>query len=236
MDTQVEVVGLPKHAWVLWLVMGLLSVVIGTWLVFSPEAAIATLALLLAIALFFTAEPVIENWVGSDYVAEAAPVLRIALLNVLISAAFAPAVGILSGLARVRELFLITVIEMLVAGALVALTARGGLPALATSLLVANFAANFGLVLPLVCRTLEVPAHRYLWRVIALPLCAALPAVGLAALLRQYWIPETWLAVGLVGGLVGLLYALTFLGLCVSRREREEMYQHASRMLADGTG
>ena len=43
MDTQVEVVGLPKHAWVLWLVMGFLSVVIGTWLVFSPEAAIATL-------------------------------------------------------------------------------------------------------------------------------------------------------------------------------------------------
>ena len=71
MDTQVEVVGLPQHAWVLWLVMGLLSVVIGTWLVFSPEAAITTLALLLAIALFFnglselvTAGDRFRPWVG----------------------------------------------------------------------------------------------------------------------------------------------------------------------------
>ena len=44
MDAQVEVVGVPKHAWIIWLVMGILSVVIGIWLILSPEAAIATLA------------------------------------------------------------------------------------------------------------------------------------------------------------------------------------------------
>lgn len=53
MDVQVEVTGVPKHAWLIWLVMGLLSVGIGIWLIFSPEVAIATLAILLAIALFF---------------------------------------------------------------------------------------------------------------------------------------------------------------------------------------
>jgi uncharacterized membrane protein HdeD (DUF308 family) len=52
MDVQVEVVGVSKHAWVLWLVMGILSVGVGIWLVLSPEAAITTLALLLSIALF----------------------------------------------------------------------------------------------------------------------------------------------------------------------------------------
>ena len=43
MDAQVEVVGVSKHAWIIWLVMGILSVGIGIWLIFSPEAAIATL-------------------------------------------------------------------------------------------------------------------------------------------------------------------------------------------------
>ena len=43
---------MPRNAWVIWLVMGILSVGIGTWLIFSPEAAVTTLALLLAIALF----------------------------------------------------------------------------------------------------------------------------------------------------------------------------------------
>jgi uncharacterized membrane protein HdeD (DUF308 family) len=52
MDVRVEVVGVSKHAWLLWLVMGILSVGVGIWLVLSPEAAITTLALLLSIALF----------------------------------------------------------------------------------------------------------------------------------------------------------------------------------------
>ena len=71
MDVNVEVTGLPKHAWLIWLVMGVLSVGIGVWLVFSPDAAITTRALLLAIALFFnglaelmTAGDRLHPWVG----------------------------------------------------------------------------------------------------------------------------------------------------------------------------
>jgi uncharacterized membrane protein HdeD (DUF308 family) len=48
----VEVRGVPKHAWILWLVLGVLSTIVGIWLILSPNAAITTLALLLAIALF----------------------------------------------------------------------------------------------------------------------------------------------------------------------------------------
>ncbi len=62
---------MPRNAWVIWLVMGILSVGIGTWLIFSPEVAITTLALLLAIALFFnglselvTAGDRLRPWVG----------------------------------------------------------------------------------------------------------------------------------------------------------------------------
>ncbi len=51
-DVKVQVRDLPPHAWIIWLVMGLFSIGIGTWLVLSPRAAITTLALLLAIALF----------------------------------------------------------------------------------------------------------------------------------------------------------------------------------------
>ena len=71
MDAQVEVVGMPKHAGIIRLVMGILSVGIGTWLIFSPKAAIATLAILLAIALFLnglselvTAGDRFHPWVG----------------------------------------------------------------------------------------------------------------------------------------------------------------------------
>lgn len=71
MDADVEVVGVPKNAWIIWLVMGLLSAVVGTWLIFSPRAAVATLAILLAIALFLnglfelvTAGDRQKSWVG----------------------------------------------------------------------------------------------------------------------------------------------------------------------------
>lgn len=71
MDAQVEVVGVSKHAWIIWLVMGILSVGIGIWLIFSPEAAITTLAILLSIALFLnglselvTAGDRLHSWVG----------------------------------------------------------------------------------------------------------------------------------------------------------------------------
>jgi uncharacterized membrane protein HdeD (DUF308 family) len=71
MDVQVEVVGVPKHAWLLWLVMGILSVGIGIWLLLSPKAAIGTLAVLLAIALFLnglselvTAAERARPWIG----------------------------------------------------------------------------------------------------------------------------------------------------------------------------
>jgi uncharacterized membrane protein HdeD (DUF308 family) len=71
MDVQVDVVGVPKHAWLIWLVLGLLSVGVGIWLILSPEAAITTLALLLSIALFLnglselvTAGDRSHPWVG----------------------------------------------------------------------------------------------------------------------------------------------------------------------------
>lgn len=70
MQTDVEI-NVPKHAWIIWLVMGLLSAVIGTWLIFSPKAAVATLAILLSIALFLnglfeliTAWERRKSWVG----------------------------------------------------------------------------------------------------------------------------------------------------------------------------
>jgi len=50
----VDVRGVPKHAWILWLVLGLFSTLIGIWLILSPEVAVGTLALLLAIALFMS--------------------------------------------------------------------------------------------------------------------------------------------------------------------------------------
>lgn len=50
----IEVQGVPKHAWILWLVLGLFSLGIGIWLILSPEVAIGTLAFLLAIALFMS--------------------------------------------------------------------------------------------------------------------------------------------------------------------------------------
>jgi len=197
----------------------------------------ATLAMSLpvAILLLLAAESVIENWVGAEYVAEAAPVLRIVLVNVMISAAFAPAVQILAALDKVREIFWLTLIEILVSVAMVSVTAgSGGLPGLTASLLAANFLIDFGLLMPLACRTLGVPVGRFLREVIAAPLAAALPAAGLAVLLSRYAYPETWLALGLQGIAIGLLYALTFLAICVSKRERELIFQYASRLLVAG--
>jgi uncharacterized membrane protein HdeD (DUF308 family) len=52
MEARVEVRGLSPNAWLIWLALGVASLGIGIWLVLSPRAAVATLAVLLAIALF----------------------------------------------------------------------------------------------------------------------------------------------------------------------------------------
>ncbi len=51
-EVDVDVRGVGPNTWILWLVMGILSIGVGVWLLFSPNVAIATLAILLAIALF----------------------------------------------------------------------------------------------------------------------------------------------------------------------------------------
>lgn len=49
----VDVDASGPNLWIIWLVLGVLSTAVGVWLIFSPEAAVFTLALLLAIGLFF---------------------------------------------------------------------------------------------------------------------------------------------------------------------------------------
>jgi uncharacterized membrane protein HdeD (DUF308 family) len=43
----------PGWFWILWVILGAISAVLGVWLIFSPHAAAYTLAILLAIGLFF---------------------------------------------------------------------------------------------------------------------------------------------------------------------------------------
>ena len=45
--------GVPKGFWIVWVVLGVISAILGVWLMFSPHAAAYTLAILLAIGLFF---------------------------------------------------------------------------------------------------------------------------------------------------------------------------------------
>lgn len=52
-QVNVEVRGLPKFAWLIWVVAGAVSSVVGFWLLLSPKVAIATLAILVAIGLIF---------------------------------------------------------------------------------------------------------------------------------------------------------------------------------------
>ncbi len=51
-ESELEV-GIPKWFWILWVVLGVISAILGIWLIFSPHAAAYTLAILLAIGLFF---------------------------------------------------------------------------------------------------------------------------------------------------------------------------------------
>ncbi len=52
MQPNVEVRGISPNMWILWLVLGVVSIGVGIWLLLSPRAAVATLAVLLALALF----------------------------------------------------------------------------------------------------------------------------------------------------------------------------------------
>ena len=54
MQPNVEVRGISPNMWILWLVLGVVSIGVGIWLLLSPRAAVATLAVLLALALFLS--------------------------------------------------------------------------------------------------------------------------------------------------------------------------------------
>lgn len=78
MEREVEVVGLPKHSWLFWLLSGALSALVGLWLLASPRLAISTLAFLVGLALLFNGISQLAN----------APHLRSPLIGYLLGSLF----------------------------------------------------------------------------------------------------------------------------------------------------
>jgi len=201
-------------------------------LVQGSKAAVAA-ACPFAIVLLFAGESIISNWVGAEYAPEATPVLLLVVPSFLVTAAFSPAVTILTALSRVREVFLLTVLEILCAALLVALSVRTyGLTGLAASYLIANCALSFGGLLPLVCKTVDVPVLRYAREALARPLWPGIPAAAVASLVMSRWNPTGWMGVAAIAALVLVTYFVGFSLLSITRSERAEIFQLATRLVA----
>lgn len=52
-ETESAELEVPGGLWILWIILGVISTILGVWLIFSPNAAAYTLAILLAVGLFF---------------------------------------------------------------------------------------------------------------------------------------------------------------------------------------
>lgn len=191
------------------------------------------ISLPVSVFVFFMGESIINNWVGPEYTKISPYVLRLVLISFLIAVFFWTPVKILSGMARLREMFLFTCFEVTLAVVLIFLTIKKyELVGLATSFLLANTIVSFGCLLPFTCKTLRISVVSYLLESMVKPLIPALPTALVAFFLVRNFYPGSWSALALEGGTLLLVYITGFLFLSFSKSERGKVYQQAKRLFS----
>jgi len=188
-----------------------------------------------SVAAMAYGEAFMNWWVGAEYVALDGPVLQLVVVNFLVTAYIITGHNILMALSRLQGLFVISVIEVIIAVVLAVLTLPDyGLTGLAGSLLVANSLVTFLLRVPYFCRALDQNIAEYLLDSLLRPLLPVIPAVATVYVINQVLVSEEIAALVIKGAIVGSVYLFGFYFLSLSKDEKEEYGAHLREMILGG--
>jgi O-antigen/teichoic acid export membrane protein len=177
------------------------------------------LALPVAGALGLLAESVVVAWTGTPYV-EAATILQILVLVVLVRAGSATASTVLKGAGHIR---LLAWSNTAAAGSNIALSVvllqRYGLPGVAVATLIPLVARALFILVPVACRRVGITVRAYLVQAVWPTVWPAIPALGALAALRHQ-VEASLIQCVLFGLAAGLVYVGLFLGVALGRDDR----------------
>lgn len=172
-------------------------------------------------------EEFLNWWVGADYVTLDGPVLELVVASFVVTAFIITSSNILMAISRLKGLFVISVIELLIAVILAVLTLpEYGLAGLAASFLVANSLVTFLLLVPYVCKALNQSIFEYLLDSLFRPLLPVLPSLAVVYLLDQVLVSGGIVELVIKAAIVGGVYLLGFYVLSLSKNEKEEYGGH----------
>jgi len=171
-------------------------------------------------ALAILARPVVLGWTGHEYAA-AATIVQILALVVLVRVGSWTASTVLQGAGHHRLLAISNIIGAAInVGLSVAFIRLWGLPGVAIATLIPISIRATGIIIPVACRRVGLSLARFARTAVWPAVWPACITLGLLTMVRQAGGDSLGHAV-LLGGVFGLLYAALFLGVAISRTDRE---------------
>lgn len=174
-----------------------------------------------AVVVLFFGHAFLDLWVGKEFTQVAMAVLWFTVANFLFSTFLWTSLNLLMGAGRMRRVFELSVMEVLLAlGLVLVLTPALGLTGLALAGLLANVWAGLAWFVPEACRLAGTARGDFVARALLRPLLASLPACLVAFALLQWLSLDGWLQLLGAVAATGLSGLLALLALSNTRWER----------------
>lgn len=194
--------------------------------------AVVGVSLPLAVAITFYGRAFILAWIGPENVDVPEGVLPLVVASFSVTAFILTATTILLAMARVKQVFWMGIVELVLAVGLVLLTVpRTGLAGLAASLLAANVAVTFGWIVPYVCRSLGLAIGELIGAGLVRPLLAAVPMAAALVWLDGVSPAESLWSIAVNSTLAGIVYVAAFYILSLTSQERGLLSGSVRQML-----
>jgi O-antigen/teichoic acid export membrane protein len=164
----------------------------------AGNRACALIIFPLAAVLILLGKSVIEAWVGARYVAPSYPVLLTLVIPMTCSLAQAASVRILYGMARHQAMAWVTLMES-IANLILSIVLVGpfGIVGDAAGTAIPLLCTSLFFMPRHLCRLLEIRVRTFVVEAYRLPLVLVTPFIAALMLLKQWFIPHTYLQVGL---------------------------------------
>ena len=180
-------------------------------------------------------DQIVARWMGPGFAGSIAP-LYVMVLAGVVMVGQGPAGTILLATGRHRVVAAVSLLDILLnIGLSVALVSRYGLMGVALGTALPYSVLNIALLVPIACRTLNVPLRRFGAVVITPSLVALLPAAALAGLLRIMTMPTSFILVLGQSAVVGIVYVAVFCGFGLRAADRARYVNSVRRAAYDAT-
>ncbi len=193
------------------------------------------LGMLPCVLMLVDADRFIGLWVGREYVVDSALILRISMVNVLISIPAIVGFEALLGVGRIGKVAWMTVFG---GGANIVLSillvkAGLGLAGIAIATLLTWGVVTCLYIMGLVGGALQISAREFGRESLLRPILAGLPLAAAAVAIRSVWPPPTWPALLIEWTLCGLVYLGLVYGVGLNPLERAYLARVSREKLAD---